>query len=299
MENFPNPNNAPNSDPQDPFDPGAPKSWEQQKKAAEANIEAAIKAENRRKKDESIHRKTVSLRKPLATGPNGEPIYLNLTGEDTSYFNRYPEQADTITDLMKETFSDYNRPLKLVNIGVSQGQEALGYVQIASNITGEDAIPEALDMELVEYKDKIPLINHDVPDDITLHSYEYLENLYNTPKAHFGTPFQEFIKELKTNNEKRDVILFNNVIQHLQYEGTPEERLTLFSTDMQNMIDVVADNGILCMTCVENALKDDEMHQDAKARFYGAIDLLKKNGFVETSEGIFKKTQQQSEIETM
>lgn len=198
----------------------------------------------------------------------------------TSWFNRYPEQADRIKQHMYESYKK-GEPLKVLNIGVSQGQEAMGYIQMASDIAGEDKINDALDLELVEYAVEIPITKDKLPENISETSRDYLKNLYQTDKAHFGTPFQEYVKELKEKGEKRDVILFNNVIQHLDYKNSTVEEM---SEDMQNLIDITDENGIFCMTCVGNAL-----HPHAKNLLGITEKKLKERGFYEEPKGVFRK----------
>lgn len=236
----------------------------------------------------NIHR--INLKKPNITNPNGETAGVKQQRETYySTFNRYPEQYENAKAMMQEAYRE-GRPLKVMNIGVSQGQEALEYVQRASEVAGAENIQNVLDLDLVEYAEKIPLVEGNVGKNITQESYNYLKNLYNTPKAHFGTAFQAYVKEAKEKGEQRDIILFNNVIQHLVYDGTPEERLQKCLGDIQNMADVVADGGTLCMTCEPHVV---EGNPETKMRFEGAKALLKQDGFTEIKEGIFKKNQQQ------
>ncbi len=236
----------------------------------------------------NIHR--VNLKKPNITKPNGETAGGKQQRKTYySTFNRYPEQYENAKAMMQEAYRE-GRPLKVMNIGVSQGQEALEYVQRASEVAGAENIQNVLDLDLVEYAEKIPLIEGNVRENITQESYNYLKNLYNTPKAHFGTAFQDYVKEVKEKGEQRDIILFNNVIQHLVYDGTPEERLQKCLGDIQNMADVVADGGTLCMACEPHVV---EGNPETKMRFEGAKALLKQDGFTEIKEGIFKKNQQQ------
>ncbi len=235
----------------------------------------------------NVHR--VKLGVPKIIKPNGEIASHKLIKETYySKFNRYPAQFENAKAMMQEAYRE-GRPLKVMNIGVSQGQEALEYVQRASEVAGVENIQNVLDLELVEYAKEIPLVQWSLGENITQESYNYLKNLYNTPKAHFGTAFQDHVKEAKEKGEKRDIILFNNVIQHLKYDGTPDERLQKCMSDIQNMSDVVADGGTLCMTCDPGPLAESS---ETRMRFESAKALLKQNGFTEITEGIFKKNQQ-------
>lgn len=211
-----------------------------------------------------------------------------------SSFNRYPAQKEAVSGAMQESIKE-NRPLSVVNIGVAQGQEALGYIQMASDMTGENSIDDALDLELVEYADKTTISPNYHFAHISDSSAKYLENLFNTPKAHFGTPFQQFAKELKDKGEKRDVVLFNNVIQHLDY-SVPEDQMR---EDMANLADIVADGGMLCMTCNQYT-KEPEVRK----LFDDTVKILEEKGFLGSSEfcgemvgqqAIYKKPKQESE----
>lgn len=210
-----------------------------------------------------------------------------------STFNRYPAQKDEVKSAMQESLEN-GKPLSVVNIGVAQGQEALGYIQMASDMVGEDSIGDALDLELVEYADQTTIAPNYQLGNIADSSANYLKNLFDTPKAHFGTPFQKYAKELKEKGEKRDVVLFNNVIQHLDY-SVPKEQMR---EDMGNLIDLVADGGMFCMTCNQYTKEEG-----VKELFDDTVKMLEEKGFTGNSElasnigqqAIYKKQKQESE----
>ena len=192
-----------------------------------------------------------------------------------SRFDRYPEQQMEIAGAMRESL-EKGKPLSVVNIGVAQGQEALGYIQMASDMVGEESISDALDLELVEYADQIPIASLDNIEgrrgNINESSVNYLKGLFDTPKAHFGTPFQEYAKSLKEKGGKRDVILFNNVIQHLDYDNTSKEQMR---EDMANLADIVADGGMICMTTNQYM---SPKHPEVKELFDDAVKIWEEKG---------------------
>lgn len=210
-----------------------------------------------------------------------------------SVFDRYPIQKSEVQGAMRESLEN-GKPLSVVNIGVAQGQEALGYIQMASDMVGDDSIDDALDLELVEYADQTTIAPNYHIGHISDSSVNYLKNLFDTPKAHFGTPFQEYAKDLKEKGEKRDVILFNNVIQHLDY-SVPKEQMR---EDMKNLVDLVADGGMFCMSCNQyrNLAEVRELFDDT-------VKILEEEGLTGSSEevsgagqqAIFKKLKQESE----
>lgn len=238
--------------------------------------------------EESLHK--ISLDKPKITtyDENGNIVerYARLVGTgkegspEYSSFNRYPDQMSKIKQEMNESF-EKGKPLKVLNIGVAQGQEALGYVQMAADLAGENQVDKALDLDLVEYAIKIPIIDNNFPENIKKSSRDYLESLYQSPKAHFGTPFQKYVKELKDRGEKRDVVLLNNVIQHLDYSVGDEVMLK----DMENLSDIVEDNGLLCMTSNQR-----NNHEKVGNLMDRSEEMLFGRGFEKVGDGIFKKT---------
>ena len=238
--------------------------------------------EHIQKAEELTKRGKISLAKPTVKFRNeqGEIMELRRPGDTTSalitsWFNRYPKQTTEIGGMMRESY-EKGVPLRVLNIGVAQGQEALTYIQEASNMVGEDSVGDALDLELVEYASEIPMIDRDLSGKISSSSFDYLKKLYNSPKAHFGTPFQDFVKELKAKCEKRDVVLFNNVIQHLNYNVPKEQMLE----DMENLADVVDDGGILCLTCVASVMNKAE-NSEVKELFEETLSMLNAKGFEE------------------
>ena len=240
-------------------------------------------------------RPKVNIKKPIIKVydkyGNVTEAALQMSKTHTSWFNRYPEQTNEVGKLMHESY-ERGKPLKVLNIGVSQGQEAMGYIQMASNLAGEDKINNALDLELVEHAVEIPITKDKLPENISESSRDYLKNLYQTDKAHFGTPFQKYVKELKDKGEKRDVVLFNNVIQHLDYKNKTSEEM---SKDMENLADIVDTNGLLCITCEGQARR----HQKVDALINSTTEMLKTRGFYEESNGVFRKLPENlSEIST-
>lgn len=238
--------------------------------------------------EESLHKISLDKPKIITYDENGEIVerYARLTGTgkegspEYSFFNRYPNQMSKIKQEMRESF-EKGKPLKVLNIGVSQGQEALGYVQMAADLAGEGQVDKALDLDLVEYAIKIPIVDNNFPENIKKSSRDYLENLYQSPKAHFGTPFQKYVKELKDRGEKRDVVLFNNVIQHLDYEVGDE----VMMKDMENLADIVEDNGLLCMTSNQRDVeKVGSLMQKSE-------EMFSRRGFEKIDDGIFQKTE--------
>ena len=237
--------------------------------------------------EESLHKISLIKPKVIVYDKNGNPVERDarLTGKgkegspEYSIFNRYPDQMVKIQKGMNESF-EKGKPLKVLNIGVSQGQEPLGYVQMAADLAGEDQVENALDLDVVEFAIKIPIIDNNFPDSIKKSSRDYLEGLYNSPKAHFGTPFQKYVKELKDRGEKRDVVLFNNVIQHLDYGVGVDAMLE----DIKNLADIVEDNGILCMACNQRKVeKVDNLLNRSE-------EMLYERGFEKEGDDIFRKT---------
>jgi predicted SnoaL-like aldol condensation-catalyzing enzyme len=246
--------------------------WEKQAREAQQRYE---------QESASVHR-PINLSKPkiLDRDKDGNIVESHshaVIERFCSMFNRYPEQQKEIAGAMQESL-EKGKPLSVVNIGVAQGQEALGYIQMASDMAGEESIGDALDLELVEYAAQIPIVSLDSVEGrksgISQSSVNYLKNLLDTPKAHFSTPFQEYAKSLKEKGDKRDVILFNNVIQHLDYDNTSKEQMR---EDMANLADIIADGGMICMT-TNQYMKPDS--PEATELFDDAVKIFEEKGLV-------------------
>ena len=224
----------------------------------------------------------IDLSKPSIVRNDGTIGTIERTKTHFSSFERYKDQMSEIGQKMREAYES-GKPLSVLNIGVAEGQEAIGYIQMASNIAGKDKIGNVLDLELVEYAREIPVTKGKMPDGYEEYSREYLNSLYKTSKAHFGTPFQPFAKELREKGEKRDVVLFNNVIQHLDYKGMTKAEMM---SDMENLASIVADGGLLCMTCEGWVAAE---HPEVNDLIETTKQMLELHGFTEGKQGMFKK----------
>ena len=197
-----------------------------------------------------------------------------------SEFNRYPEQTNYIKGMMSD--SKRTRPLKLLNIGVSQGQEPLTHIKSAYELSQTFAkkISDYLDLTTVDIL-RFPPELPDEAQTLDINIVKHLQDIYSCPeKSFWSMPIENFVDRLTQNGEKKDVILFNNVIQHMSADN--EKKLPEF---FRKLADLIAPNGILC-----SALVKRDHSQLVIDRYKNMLDTLKAKNFVEIISGIFKKT---------
>lgn len=194
-----------------------------------------------------------------------------------SFMNRYPKQTDIISNMMR---TNPNGALRVFNVGIAEGQEPLTHITSAYNlIKGTDrSISNVLDLTMTDILKETP-ISQKATEAAEPVCVEYLKALYRNPdKAHFATPFERIVHQMLTENKRQDVVLFNNVIQHMNFEN-PKEAYD----SIDSLIKLVKNNGIFCFTC------DVLRRQSAKEHFNRVVEMLKDKGFQEIEKGIFKK----------
>ncbi|MCQ2957921.1 MAG: hypothetical protein MJ180_03350, partial [Candidatus Gastranaerophilales bacterium] len=194
----------------------------------------------------------------------------------SSEFSRYPEQVAIIQKLMQ---AKTDTPLSILNIGVAAGQEPLTYINLAYQVAKSSGkkISDIIDLTtsdlLASPPDFVNGTRETFPEDV-IKFYEYICDS-RSQKSNWNTP----VEQLKVN-EKKDVVLFNNVLQHMK--DSSELKATL-----EYLADSVKDDGVFCFEISGHKLQDFEVQ-----RLQMMHDILKAKGFVETSEGsgIFRKT---------
>lgn len=194
-----------------------------------------------------------------------------------SFMNRYKNQTSTISQMMKNNRSG---ALRVFNIGIAEGQEPLTHITSAYNlIKGTDrSISNVLDLTMTDILKETP-ISPRVVKKAEPEAVEYLKTLYRNPeRTHFETPFEDIVQKMLQQGKRQDVVLFNNVIQHVNFK---DEKATYAS--IGDLIKLVEKDGIFCFTC------DVLHHQNIKEHFDTVIEMLKQAGFTEIEKGIFKK----------
>lgn len=196
-----------------------------------------------------------------------------------SEFNRYPNQTEYIKSMMAEK---RNGPLKVLDIGVAQGQEPLTHINSAFELSQNSTktISDYLDLKTVDilkFPPRLTAASGYLDSSVS----NYLNNIYDTRsgKSFWGTPIETAVEKLINSGEKQDVILFNNVIQHMNIK---DENLLNFS---EKLIDLVNDNEIICFT-MEQA---NQSNNSFSGRYAMICNTLKNKGFSEIENGIYKR----------
>ena len=195
-----------------------------------------------------------------------------------SAYNRYPKQTKYVKDMMAR--SAY--PLKIFAIGVAQGQEPLTHINSAYTLAKKSNRPisDFIDLKTIDILKYPPELNIETPE-LDENVVKHLQNIYDSrsKKSIWGKPVEEEIIQMLQRGEKCDVILFNNVLQHMRTEENEK-----IHPAIQELPKLVSDNGIICFTVTDaSGKKRAEM-----------LEILHGNGFfeIEESSGIYKKISQ-------
>ena len=198
-----------------------------------------------------------------------------------SSINRYPEQTEHIRNLMQ---ARTNTPLSVLNIGVAQGQEPLTHINSAFELaknTGKK-ISNFIDITTVDILREPPQLAYQssvFPREVIGH----LEKVYNpaSGKSFWGTPIEKIAETFLKSGKKSDVILFNNVIQHMSPKNEPSVHNFL-----EKLVEMVSPKGTICFTCEKNAIFRGEV---PFARVKKMLGILKSKGFLKIASGIFTR----------
>lgn len=197
-----------------------------------------------------------------------------------SEFSRYPKQIEILRNMME---SKRNGALKVLNIGVAQGQEPLTHISTAFELSkgSQKTISNFLDLKTVDIQVFAPELPYEARS-LDPAVIRHLEHIYDprSGKSMWGTPIEEAVGKMLQSGEKQDVILFNNVIQHM----APENESTLPSV-FEQLADLVAAKGIICAEMESTRMKESIPAE----RFNLLRKILQQKGFSEIGEGIFQK----------
>ncbi|MCR4880652.1 MAG: hypothetical protein K6A44_01685 [bacterium] len=196
-----------------------------------------------------------------------------------SKMNRYPEQVGHIKTLMGERTA---APLKIFDIGVAQGQEPLTHINSAFEIAQHSGkkLSDVIDLTTVDIlrePPKLPCEAAALPKPVLGH----LEKVYSSGKSFWATPIETVTETLLKTGQKQDVILFNNVIQHM----SPKNEPALFKF-FEKLVDLVAPKGTFCFSCERSAIFRGQIPFD---RVKKMLSVLKSKGFVKIAAGIFTR----------
>ena len=226
------------------------------------------------------------LKKPAFAFPSRYTVLssklpqVHLTRTCYSEFSRYPKQIEEIRARM---LAKRDGALRVLDIGVAQGQEPLTHIETAFELSKGSAksISNFLDLKTADvlmFAPELPAEAAGLDSAIIKH----LENIYDprSGKSIWGKPIEDVIGSLLQRGEKQDVILFNNVIQHME----PKSEQAL-QTTCEQIADLVAPNGILCAAIEKERLTEPSVIR----RMEILHKILKEKNFVEIGDGIFQK----------
>ena len=198
-----------------------------------------------------------------------------------SSINRYPEQTSYIKRLMAQRVQS---PLSILNIGVAQGQEPLTHINSAFELaksTGKK-IPDFIDLTTVDILREPPQLAYQssvMPKEVIGH----LEKIYNpaSGKSLWATPVEKAVETIAKSGKKPDVVLFNNVIQHM----SPKNEHAIHNF-LKRLVGLVSPKGTICFTCERSAIFRGAASFE---RVKKMLKLLKSNGFLKIASGIFTR----------
>ena len=205
---------------------------------------------------------------------------IHLTRTCCSEFSRYPQQVEEIRSRM---MTKRDGALRVLDIGVAQGQEPLTHIGTAFELSKGSAksISNFLDLKTADvlmFAPELPTEAACLDSAVIRH----LEHIYDprSGKSIWGKPIEDVIGSLLQKGEKQDVVLFNNVIQHME----PKSEQAL-QTTCEQIADLVAPNGILCAAIEPNRLAEPQTAR----RIEILHKILKDKNFVKIGDGIFQK----------
>lgn len=198
-----------------------------------------------------------------------------------SYFNRYPLQTNFIKNMM---MSSKDGALKILNIGVSQGQEPLTHINSAFYLskTSNRPISDFIDLKTVDILREPPALCAEATD-LDSKVVGFLRNVYDSRsgKSMWGMPVEQVIEQMLKKGDKQDVILFNNVLQHMAYQD-----LDVLFGKIDGLVKLVKDKGIFCFSVSGHTLDTRETVLVERMK-----NLLKQNNFEEVvaQSGIYRR----------
>lgn len=236
----------------------------------------------------------ISLEKPIIAykGYSGLKDGSYTTTTIYSFINRYEKQIEAVNQFLNKA----KDKVKMLFIGVAQGEEALTHLQTAENIALKKGkkLANVVDLTLVEAACPIE-INYKKAKDahISQSCIDFLKELYqDKTKTHFETPFEKFIPKQIKKGEKQDIVFFNNVLQHVDF-GKNEENSAKILQSIEDMIDSINDEGLFCFSVEKFILAK---YPNTQKYYNIVLEMLNKKGFREISQGVFQK-QKVSNIE--
>jgi len=230
----------------------------------------------------------VNLTKPTIEyngyrGIPGGTRYLKKT--IYSAFNRYPEQIPIIGQLMEKK----DGPLRMLNVGIAQGEEPLTYLKAAFDIHKKQPlrnVPNILDLYMVDAMRHFTL-HPQAKDYCSPEAIEHLNNLARIKgKTFMGTPIETFVQ--KPPLKSFDVILFNNVLQHMDHSDTKSSLSAI-----EKLMKMVKKGGILCMEPelegLEGLARKMQNSELANSLYEKIESLLQELDFKKIAKATFKR----------
>lgn len=200
-----------------------------------------------------------------------------------SLINRYPEQTRYIIKRMQMA-QRAKSPLSILDIGVAQGQEPLTHINSAFKLAKKTGgkISDFIDLTTVDILREPPQLAYEssvMPKEVIGH----LEKIYNpaSGKSLWATPVETAVERLLKSGKKSDVVLFNNVIQHMSPKDEPAIHKFL-----EKLVDLVSPKGTVCFTCERHSIFQGPVPFE---RVKKMLSVLKSKGFLKIATGIFTR----------
>lgn len=208
----------------------------------------------------------------------------HLTKTVFSYTDRYPEQVRCIENLL----SDVGEPKKLLNTGIAFGEEPLTIINSVYKIAQKKGvgISDIIDYHMVDIQDKFQLTREASRFNPAV--VEYLKSIANdSSKTFLSTPIEKIVT--KFPQKSFDIVLFNNVLQHMDDTDTN----SLLGT-LKKLMEMVKEKGIICMepddvTELAKKCKMEKTDVKFKELIDGVLDNLNKLNFKKILKGVFRR----------
>ncbi len=231
--------------------------------------------------------------------PNENPIFSFVSGyrEDIdrkipggahknstcfSKLNRYPEQVAFIKELMEQR---KKKPLRVLDIGVAQGQEPLTHIKSAFDLAQRTGrrISSFLNLKTVDILKTPPPLSYEATS-LPIEVLAFLAKIYrsNSGRSFWGIPIEKVTEELLKKGRKFDVVLFNNVIQHMSPQNEP-----ILPSFFEKLTELVSSKGNLCFSCEKKVILGPSPIPNKRVQ--EMMNVLKSKNFVKIAKGIFTR----------
>ena len=199
-----------------------------------------------------------------------------------SKMDRYPEQVAFVKELMEQT---KKKPLRVLDIGVAQGQEPLTHIKSAFDLAQKTGrrIASFLNLKTVDILKTPPPLSYEATT-LPVEVLAFLAKIYRSDfgRSFWGMPIEKVAEMLLKTGRKFDVVLFNNVIQHMSPKNEP-----ILPSCFEKLTDLVSSKGNFCFSCERKVMLGPSPIPNRRVQIM--MDVLSRKNFVKIAKGIFTR----------